>query len=77
MLLAAGAPASPAIAQRTELGPAQLLRDVGVTVIEDRPGVGANLREHRELVKQWKARDSLSFNAGHVGIRMIGNASTI
>ena len=73
VLLAAGALASPAILQRTGLGPAQALRDVGITVIEDRPGVGANLREHRALVMQWKARDSLSFNAGHAGIRLIGN----
>ena len=75
VLLAAGALASPAILQRTGIGPAQALRDAGVAVIEDRPNVGGNLREHRALVMQWKARDDLSFNAGHAGIRLIGNVA--
>ena len=73
VLLAAGALASPAILQRSGVGPAKVLAAAGVELVADRPGVGANLREHRAMVMQWKVRDELSFNAGHSGLRLLGN----
>ena len=73
VLLAAGALASPAILQRSGLGPADVLHAAGIKIVEDRAGVGANLREHRAMVMQWRVRDELSFNAGHSGLRLLGN----
>lgn len=75
VLLAAGALASPAILQRTGVGPADVLRRAGVAVVEDRPGVGANLREHRAMVMQWRVREDLSLNSSHSGLRLLGNVA--
>jgi choline dehydrogenase len=46
VVLAAGAYASPAILQRSGIGPAGLLRAFGVEVVADLPGVGENLIDH-------------------------------
>ncbi len=73
VLLATGALASPAILQRSGVGPAEALAAAGVELVVDRPGVGANLREHRAMVMQWRVRDEFSFNAGHAGLRLLGN----
>ena len=73
VLLAGGALASPAILQRSGFGPADVLLRAGVQVIEDRPGIGNNLREHRAMVMQWRVRDDLSLNSGHGGLRLLSN----
>jgi choline dehydrogenase len=44
--LSAGAVASPAILLRSGIGPADELRALGIAVLIDRPGVGANLIDH-------------------------------
>ena len=46
VVLAAGALHSPAILLRSGIGPADHLREVGVPVTHDLPGVGENLKEH-------------------------------
>jgi choline dehydrogenase-like flavoprotein len=46
VVLASGAYGSPALLLRSGVGPAADLRSVGVDVVLDRPGVGANLTEH-------------------------------
>jgi choline dehydrogenase len=46
VVLAAGAYASPAILMRSGVGPADQLRALGVDVVSDLPGVGANLIDH-------------------------------
>ena len=71
--LAAGALASPALLQRSGVGPADHLRSVGVKLVHDSPNVGRNMREHRAMVMQWKVRDELSFNSGHMGARLVAN----
>ena len=49
VILSAGAIASPAILQRSGIGPAGLLKKHGIEIIADRPGVGANLQDHLEV----------------------------
>src|SRR5262245_52278893 len=50
--LCAGAFHSPAILLRSGVGPATALRPLGITVVQDLPGVGQNLRDHpRVLVR--------------------------
>jgi 5-(hydroxymethyl)furfural/furfural oxidase len=46
VVLAAGSLHSPALLQRAGIGPAEKLRRVGVAVVKDLPGVGANLQDH-------------------------------
>ncbi len=46
VLLCAGTIGSPKILMQSGIGPEKHLRDVGLDVIVDSPGVGANLQEH-------------------------------
>jgi 5-(hydroxymethyl)furfural/furfural oxidase len=46
VILAAGSIHSPAMLMRAGIGPGQHLQDLGVAVVADRPGVGANLMDH-------------------------------
>lgn len=49
IVLSAGAFFSPAILMRSGIGPAQTLRDLGIDVVADIPGVGQNLQDHLQL----------------------------
>jgi 5-(hydroxymethyl)furfural/furfural oxidase len=49
VILAAGALQSPAILMRSGIGPGEHLRALGIDVVKERPGVGANLRDHPAL----------------------------
>ncbi len=60
VLLCAGAIASPQILQRSGVGPADVLRAAGVTVLIDLPGVGANLQDHLEIYQQYECKQPVS-----------------
>lgn len=62
VILSAGAIASPIILQRSGLGPAQPLRQAGVTIAHDLPGVGANLQDHLEVYFQFRCTQPVSLN---------------
>ncbi len=49
VVLCAGALQSPTLLLRGGIGPAEHLRDCGIAILADRPGVGANLRDHPAL----------------------------
>ena len=49
VVLCAGALQSPTLLLRAGIGPAEHLRDCGIAIVADRPGVGANLRDHPAL----------------------------
>jgi choline dehydrogenase-like flavoprotein len=49
VILAAGSIGSAQIMLLSGIGPAQHLREHGIPVIADRPGVGANLQDHLQL----------------------------
>ncbi len=49
VLLCAGAIQSPQLLQLSGIGPADLLRRHGVTVVHDLPGVGENLQDHLQI----------------------------
>jgi choline dehydrogenase len=50
VVLCAGAYGSPAILLRSGIGPAADLRPLGIPVVADRPGVGANLLDHPNVL---------------------------
>ena len=52
VILAASSINSPKILMLSGIGPAQQLRDHGIDVVADRPGVGANLQDHLEVYIQ-------------------------
>ena len=54
VLLCGGAVASPQLLQLSGVGPADHLRELGITVAADLPGVGENLQDH--LVADWSHR---------------------
>ena len=49
VLLCSGAIASPQILQRSGVGPGALLRELGIPIVHELPGVGANLQDHLEM----------------------------
>lgn len=58
-VLSAGAIGSPFLLQRSGIGPGAVLREAGVAVALDRPGVGANLQEHPAIgVSAWLAPEA-------------------
>lgn len=44
---------TPKLLMLSGIGPAQHLKDHGVTVLSDRPGVGSNLQDHLEIYMQY------------------------
>ena len=56
VVLAAGAYASPAILQRSGIGPASPLGSLGIAVVADLPGVGNNLADHPLVAVDLPAR---------------------
>jgi choline dehydrogenase len=49
VVLCAGAVGTPALLQRSGIGPADLLRQHGIEVRHDLPGVGENLQDHLQI----------------------------
>ncbi len=49
ILLAAGSIQSPQLLQLSGIGPAPLLREHGIAVMHDSPGVGENLQDHLQI----------------------------
>ena len=50
VLLSAGAFGSPQLLMLSGIGPAEHLRDMGIDVVHDLPGVGDNLHDHPDVV---------------------------
>jgi choline dehydrogenase len=57
VILAAGAIGSPQILQHSGVGPADLLRRVGVPVLHALPGVGRNLQDHLQVRLVFRTRE--------------------
>ena len=62
VVLAAGAIGSPQILQLSGIGPGALLRERGVAVRHDLPGVGENLQDHLQIRSIYKVRNTLTLN---------------
>jgi choline dehydrogenase len=54
VILAAGSIGSPQLLQLSGIGPAAFLQQLGIPVVLDAPGVGANLHDHLQIRMMWK-----------------------
>ena len=62
VILCAGSIGSPQILQLSGIGPAELLRERGIRVILDAPGVGANLQDHLQIRAVYKVTGTPTLN---------------
>jgi choline dehydrogenase len=62
VILAGGAFNSPQLLQLSGLGPAKILRDLGIDVIADMPGVGADLQDHLQIRLQYRCTEPITMN---------------
>ena len=79
IIVTAGALHTPAILLRAGIGAEAELRKLGVSVVADRPGVGANLQEHPGVSLSGYVRSSARLNRStttrhnHFGLRFSSN----
>lgn len=62
VILSAGSIGSPQILQLSGIGPAALLRQHGIAVQHDAPGVGANLQDHLQIRTVFKVQGVKTLN---------------
>jgi len=62
VILSAGAIASPQLLQLSGIGPAPLLKEHGIEVRHELPGVGANLQDHLQIRPVFKVRGVRTLN---------------
>jgi len=72
VILSAGAIGSPQILQLSGIGPAELLRQNGIDVVLDAPGVGANLQDHLQIRAVYKIDGAPTLNV--LASSMVGKA---
>ena len=73
VILAGGAINSPQLLQLSGIGPGELLRDHGIEVIADLPGVGENLQDHYVMGVTYRLKPgTISVNELTKGPRFLG-----
>ncbi|SDB17669.1 GMC family oxidoreductase [Belnapia rosea] len=75
VVLSGGAVNSPHLLQVSGLGPADHLRSLGITVLADLPGVGANLQDHYVTRVQHRVKRAISINQLSRGLRLAGEVA--
>ena len=74
VILSAGAYHSPKLLMLSGIGPGSHLQAMGVPVLHDSPGVGANLQDHFILTMSWRLKQgSYSHNQHLGGARLLWN----
>ncbi len=63
VIVSASAFNSPKLLMLSGIGPARHLREMGIRMIADRPGVGANLQDHLEVLVQHSCLRPVSLNS--------------
>ncbi|TGQ46840.1 choline dehydrogenase [Mesorhizobium sp. M00.F.Ca.ET.216.01.1.1] len=63
VIVAASSINSPKILMLSGIGPAQHLREFGIPVVANRPGVGENLQDHMELYIQQESTKPITLNS--------------
>ncbi len=62
IILCGGAINTPQVLQLSGVGPANLLQSLGVPIVADLPGVGANLQDHLEVYVQFACKQPVAVN---------------
>lgn len=62
LVLSAGAIGSPHLLMLSGIGPAAHLRENGIAVVRDAPGVGANLQDHLQVRPVFKVTNAVTLN---------------
>jgi choline dehydrogenase len=62
VILAAGAIQSPQLLQLSGIGPAEFLREMGIPVVRNLPGVGENLQDHLQLRAIYRVTKPITTN---------------
>ena len=62
IILSGGAIASPQLLMLSGVGPAEHLREMGIPVVRDTPGVGQNLRDHPIVFVTWKTKEGFDLD---------------
>ena len=66
VILCAGAIGSPHILALSGIGPGDRLRQLGIPVVQDLPGVGRNLRDHPDVPMAWRTRAGFPLDVNQV-----------
>ena len=72
-ILAAGAIGSPQLLQVSGIGPGRRLRERGIEVVHDLPGVGENLHDHLQIRMQFKVKNVKTLNG--IANNLLGKAA--
>ena len=75
VVLSGGAVNSPHLLQVSGLGLADHLQSLGITVLADLPGVGANLQDHYVTRVQHRVKRAVSTNQLSRGLRLAGEVA--
>src|SRR5689334_11872652 len=62
VIVCGGAYGSPHLLQLSGLGPADVLNDVGITIVRDMPAVGANLHDHFNTYSSYRLSRPVTLN---------------
>lgn len=74
VILCAGTMASPAILQRSGVGPGALLASLGIPVVADRKGVGQHLLDHLGFSMPYRLQGAAGNNPEFHGVGLVKNA---
>ena len=73
VILCAGSIGSPQILQLSGIGPAALLQQHGIAVVQDLPGVGANLQDHLQIRSVYKIHSSPGISSKGLSLNTMAN----
>ena len=73
VILCAGSIGSPQILQLSGIGPAALLQQHGIAVVQDLPGVGANLQDHLQIRSVYKIHSSPGIPSKGLSLNTMAN----
>lgn len=73
IILSAGAMNSPKILQLSGIGPGELLRSLGIEVVQDSPDVGARMLEHLGFTVTHRLRNDPGLNHRFRGVGLAGS----
>ena len=72
VILSSGAIGSPQLLELSGVGQAQRLKDLGIDVVHDLPGVGENLHDHYLARGAWELTKPISMNERSSGLPLVG-----